>query len=83
MQLGVQAQKNIDVTGTISDASGEPVIGATITETKTKTVAVSDINGRYSIQSPSNGNLTINYVGMVSVSQAVNGRYGNIRKHNR
>ncbi len=74
MQLGVQAQKNIDVTGTISDASGEPVIGATITETKTKTVAVSDINGRYSIQSPSNGNLTINYVGMVSVSQAVNGR---------
>ena len=45
--FGVSAQT---VKGTVKDATGEPVIGATVQEQGTKNVAVTDLDGNYSIK---------------------------------
>lgn len=41
--------QDIKVTGTVTDSSGEPVIGATVTVLGTKGGTVSDANGNYSV----------------------------------
>ena len=52
------------VTGTVVDATGEPVIGASVMVKGTSTGAVTDINGNFTInQVPSNGSIVVSYVG--------------------
>ncbi len=51
------------VKGQVKDASGEPIIGATITANG-KAVGVTDFDGNYSIKVPKGTPLTITYVGM-------------------
>lgn len=56
-------QQTKKVTGKITDSSGEPVIGATVTVKGTKTVAVTDANGNYTINAPAGSQLEVTYVG--------------------
>ncbi|MDD4592271.1 MAG: SusC/RagA family TonB-linked outer membrane protein, partial [Parabacteroides sp.] len=49
--------------GTVVDAAGEPVIGASIQIKGTSQGTVSDINGVFSLTAPSEGTLIISYVG--------------------
>lgn len=52
------------VTGTVVDEHDEPVIGANImVNDKSKTFAVSDMNGHFKINAPSNSRLKISYIG--------------------
>ncbi|MFA7141461.1 MAG: carboxypeptidase-like regulatory domain-containing protein, partial [Proteiniphilum sp.] len=51
------------VRGTVVDAAGEPVIGASIQIKGTSQGTVSDINGVFSLTAPSEGTLIISYVG--------------------
>ena len=51
------------VRGKIKDASGEPIIGATITANG-KAVGVTDFDGNYSINVPKGTEITVTYVGM-------------------
>lgn len=51
------------VKGQVKDASGEPVIGATITANG-KPIGVTDFDGNYTIKVPKGTQLTISYVGM-------------------
>ncbi len=56
------AQKT--VTGTVTDAKGEALVGATIIATGTTTGTATDIDGKYSLQVPSGATtLTISYTG--------------------
>ncbi|MDL2282298.1 TonB-dependent receptor [Parabacteroides sp. OttesenSCG-928-G06] len=72
--LSVSAQ-NVTLTGTVTDQTNEPVIGATVMEKGSlSNGAVTDIDGHYSLQVPSNATLLISYVGMKSQELAVNGR---------
>ena len=48
--ISAAASAQIKVTGVVSDAQGEPVIGATVREQGTTTGVVTDLNGRYEIQ---------------------------------
>lgn len=60
----VQAQT---VKGVVKDATGEPIIGATIMEKGTKNAAVTDFDGNFSIKMSSTSHaLTISYIGMVT-----------------
>ena len=52
------------VKGTVKDATGEAVIGATVQEKGTKGGTVTDLDGNFSINLTGNGQLTISYVGM-------------------
>ncbi|MBQ6202674.1 MAG: TonB-dependent receptor [Prevotella sp.] len=52
------------VKGTVKDATGEAIIGATVQEKGTKGGAVTDLDGNFSINLTGNGQLTVSYVGM-------------------
>lgn len=53
-----------EISGIITDATGEPIIGANIVEKGTSNGTITDINGKYSLEV--NGNtLTISYIGYI------------------
>jgi TonB-linked outer membrane protein, SusC/RagA family len=56
-------QNNRQITGTITDNSGEPVIGANIVVAGTTNGTTSDIDGKFRLTVPNNAVLKISYVG--------------------
>ncbi|HEY9544257.1 SusC/RagA family TonB-linked outer membrane protein [Prevotella sp.] len=59
------------VTGTVvSQDDGEPVIGASVTIQGTKTGAVTDIDGRFTLTVPAGAKLVFSYIGMKSQTLA-------------
>lgn len=68
-----QAQ-DIVVKGTVTDKSGEPIIGATIAASHGKAKAVTDIDGNYTISVPSNSHIIVSYIGMKPSDIAVAGK---------
>lgn len=65
------------VTGTVVDSSGEPIIGATVTEQGFKNGVATDINGNFSLKlNKTNSKLLFSYVGMESETlQATPGKH--------
>ncbi|MEI6752858.1 MAG: secretin and TonB N-terminal domain-containing protein, partial [Paludibacter sp.] len=51
------------VSGVVIDEKGIPVIGASVMIPGTKIIAVTDVNGRFSLEAPSNSKLRISYIG--------------------
>ena len=73
LPLAMSAQSVIK--GTVSDESGEPIIGATVkVEGGAKAGAVTDLEGNFSINAASNATLNISFVGYVSQKVAVAGK---------
>lgn len=61
----VFAQEDMTASGTVVDAAGETVIGASVKVTGKNTGAVTDMNGKFSIKGLKSGDrLEISYVGM-------------------
>ncbi len=53
--------------GNVTDANGEPVIGATVVEKgNPKNAAVTDFDGNFTIKVPASKKLVISYIGMVT-----------------
>ena len=52
------------VSGTVVDENGDPIVGAAVRVDGTKTGAVTDIDGHFSISAPANSKLTVSYLGM-------------------
>ena len=70
--LGAMAQSVIK--GTVNDEAGEPIIGASVKVQGTKTGAVTDFNGNFSVQADANATLVISYIGYTPATVKVNGR---------
>ena len=68
---GLSAQT---VKGTVKDQAGEPVIGATVQEQGTKNVAVTDLDGNFSINLTSGNPLQISYIGMKTLTVGTKGK---------
>ncbi|MFW0739701.1 SusC/RagA family TonB-linked outer membrane protein [Flavobacterium sp. N502536] len=66
--------QDVTVNGIINDESGMPVPGASILVKGTTKATASDFDGKFQIQVPSNGVLTITFIGYAPVNEAVNGR---------
>ena len=49
-----QQASNIHVTGTVVDENGEPVIGATVRVPNTKLATVTDVDGKFVLDTPPN-----------------------------
>ena len=64
----------IAVKGKIVDEKGLSVPGATILIKGTSKSTISDLDGVYEIKAPTNGSLTISYVGYETVQETINGR---------
>lgn len=69
----ITTEKNIIITGTVKDNTGETVPGASIVVKGTSIGAVSDLDGNYSIDVPSgNSVLQVSFVGYKPTEVAVN-----------
>ena len=64
--LSVSAFAQIDVKGHVKDATGEPIIGATVRVDGTQTATVSDFDGNFSLKANQGATLSISYVGYVT-----------------
>ena len=72
--LSLSAWAQGTIKGTVVDEAGEPVIGASVQVQGTKTGAITDFNGNFSVEAPSNATLLISYVGFVTETVSVQGR---------
>jgi iron complex outermembrane receptor protein len=61
--LSVGAFAQIDVKGHVKDATGEPIIGATVRVDGTQTATVSDFDGNFVLKANQGDNITISYIG--------------------
>lgn len=57
-----QQASNIHVTGTVVDENGEPVIGATVRVPNTKLATVTDVDGKFVLDTP-RSSLQVSYIG--------------------
>ncbi|UTN05860.1 TonB-dependent receptor [Flavobacterium bizetiae] len=70
----IAVAQDVTVSGIINDESGMPVPGATILLKGTTKSTASDFDGKFQLQVPSNGVLTITFIGYATVTEAINGR---------
>jgi len=59
-------QSPVSIRGTITDPSGEPIIGANIVVKGTTTGMISDFDGNFTLDVPSNATLVISYIGYIT-----------------
>lgn len=69
---GVNAQTQT-VTGKVTDASGQPIVGASITVVGTYTGASTGVDGEFTINADKGQQLQISYVGMKTLTLPVGG----------
>ncbi|EJG00595.1 SusC/RagA family TonB-linked outer membrane protein [Flavobacterium sp. F52] len=70
----IAVAQDVTVNGIINDENGMPVPGATILLKGTTKSTASDFDGKFQIQAPSSGSLTITFIGYATVTEAINGR---------
>lgn len=56
-------QQTRKVKGTVTDANGEPVIGANVVVKGTTNGTITDVNGEYTLDVPNNATLVVSYIG--------------------
>ena len=69
-----QTDSQITVRGTVVDARGEGVIGATVMLQGAGTGTITDFNGNFMIQAPANGTLVISFIGFNTQTIPINNR---------
>lgn len=67
-------EKRITVTGTVLDENQEPLVGVTVSTKDGKGNTVTDIDGKFTIQTASNAVLVMTYLGMDKMEVPVKGR---------
>lgn len=70
--ITVNGVDNCAVSGTVQDASGQPIIGGTVKVKGTTKAVVSDVNGHYSLDVPQGSTLVFSYIGYSDKEVKVN-----------
>lgn len=70
----LQQQDLITVTGTITDDQGNPVMGATVREEGGSAAAVSDMDGKFTLQVKPTATLSVSYIGFDTKRVSVSGK---------
>ena len=71
--LFMSAQQ-INISGTVTDLTGDPLIGVSVTVPGAKVGTATDIDGKYNLQADAKGKLKFTYVGYESVETDIKGR---------
>ena len=71
-ELQQQAQKT--VTGIVLDENGDPVVGASVYVKGTKSGGVTDLDGRFSLQTDNSATLVVSYLGYETAEVSVGAR---------
>ena len=68
--------QTVTVSGTVTDANGDALIGATVSLKQDQKIGTAtDIDGHFKLSNvPSNGTLMFSYVGFNGTEEAINGR---------
>lgn len=66
-------QTSKKVSGRVTDANGEPIIGATVRQAGTNNATVTDVDGNFTINAPHGAKLEVTYVGFNSQVVTANG----------
>ncbi len=69
-----QPASPINVSGSVMDSKGEPIIGANILLKGTASGTVTDFDGKFVVEAPGNGVLTISYIGYLTQEVAIQNR---------
>ena len=72
--LNVSAQNTKSISGTVTDETGEPAIGASVSEKGTTKGTVTDINGAFQLTVAENAVLVISYIGYSAQEVPVAGK---------
>ena len=67
-------QQTIKVSGVVVDQEGEPLIGATVKVKGISSGTVTDFDGNFSIDVPSNATLVLSYIGFKDLEVPVQGQ---------
>ena len=60
--------QQVDVNGTVTDKSGEPIIGATVMEKGAQNATVTDLDGNFRLKTAEGAKLDISYIGFKTVT---------------
>ena len=74
MPLSLLAQDVLKVHGIVTDPSGEPLIGVNVKAASSSVGAVTDLDGKYSIEVSPKSTLTFSYVGFETAVESVKNR---------
>lgn len=66
--------QQITLRGNVTDETGEVIIGASITDVNSKKGTITDIEGNFVIDLPSNATIQVSYIGFVTQTIRVNNR---------
>lgn len=70
----LMSAQQISIKGTVTDQSGEPLIGVSVTVPGTKIGAATDIDGNFGLTADANAKLKFSYIGYLTMEEAVDGR---------
>lgn len=73
-QQQVTSGKRKKVTGTVKDANGEPIIGATVVEKGTTNGTVTDFDGNFVLEATEGASLEISYIGYKTQQLTASGK---------
>ncbi len=62
------------IKGTVTDATGESIIGATVMETGTQNGVVTDFDGNFTLQNVKGKSITVSYIGMKTQTVQLDGK---------
>ena len=62
------------VTGQVTDAQGEPLIGVSVVVAGTPTGTITDFDGYYTIDAANDAQLQFSYIGFTTITEVVNNR---------
>ena len=65
--------QNVTITGTVTDADNEPLIGVSVVVKGTQSGTVTDVEGNFKVDSPKDGTLVFSYIGMLTQEAAYKG----------
>ncbi|MDR1021988.1 MAG: TonB-dependent receptor [Prevotellaceae bacterium] len=66
--------QNLNISGTVSGADGEPVAGASVVVKGSSTGVLTGVGGSYDIAAPANATLVFSFLGLATKEEAVAGR---------
>lgn len=66
--------QNVQLTGLVTDAANEAIIGASVVEKGTTNGVITDFDGNFTLSVPSKSTIVISYVGYATQEIPVNGR---------
>ncbi len=70
----LMSAQQISIKGTVTDQSGEPLIGVSVTVPGTKIGAATDIDGNFGLTADAKAKLKFSYNGYLTIEEAVDGR---------